>query len=152
MQPRNSPGADVLDQRKDKPHRKCWIIGFLKGNTNLRETSQLHSGSNCKHSLNLIKCHAHKRNQKHLTRHAGAITRCCTAKAHDCDFLKIFKKSLHLPPYLKMLHFIKIWLVFLLKEPWWCTRVFTNMQGHSVPNMMHTKLIYKYLYLKTSRF
>ena len=32
MQPRNSSGKD---QRNNKPHQKCWFIGFLKWYTNL---------------------------------------------------------------------------------------------------------------------
>ena len=44
MQPRNSPGAYVQDQRNDKLHQKCWFIGFLKGDTNLtKEGTFLHS-------------------------------------------------------------------------------------------------------------
>jgi len=30
VQPRNSPEADVQDQRNNKPHQKCLFIGFLK--------------------------------------------------------------------------------------------------------------------------
>ena len=30
-------GAVVWDQRNNKPHQKCWFMGFLKGDPNLRK-------------------------------------------------------------------------------------------------------------------
>ena len=56
--------GQMNNAKNNKTQLKCWFVGFLKGDTNLekgKEASQLHSGSNCKHSLNFT-CHTHKRN------------------------------------------------------------------------------------------
>ena len=58
MQPRNSSGKD---QRNNKPHQKCWFIGFLKCYTNLTKegkVSQLHAVQTV--SILWTLCHAHK--------------------------------------------------------------------------------------------
>ena len=50
------------------------IYRLLKGDTNLtkREASQLHCGSNCKHSLNFM-CHAHKKNATEVTKYGVGV-------------------------------------------------------------------------------
>ena len=41
MQPTNSPEADVY--KNNKPHQKCWFIGFLKGDTDLAKEGSFSS-------------------------------------------------------------------------------------------------------------